>query len=344
MEKTLKEIAELIDGAISAKDEDIKITGLENIEGARTGDLIFAVEPYIEKAAQSEASAVIISKDVANFPLPTIRVDEPKAAFAKLLMIFTPKLKHKVEISEKAHIGENVKIADNVTIMPFAVIDDNAEIESGAVIYPHVYIGQYSKIGENSVIYSSATIREYCQVGKNCIIHSSAVIGADGFGFTTKDGVHTKVPQIGNVVIEDDVEIGAHVGIDRAAMGSTVIGRGTKIDNLVHIGHNCKIGANCLIVAQTGISGSVIVGHNVTFGGQVGTSGHIKIGSNSVFTARTGISKNMPDGVMCSGFPIQPHTEWLRTQTAVKKLPELIKRVKQLEKQLESKNEESSQD
>ena len=334
MEKSLKEIADLIGGIIAPENENIIITGLENIEGALRGDLIFAIEPHLDEAKTSKASAAIVPLDTEDFPLPSIRSADPKAAFAKLLQVFTPKLEIKVGISNKAHIGSNVKIAEDVTIMPFAVIDDNAEIESGVVIYPHVYVGQFAKIGAGSIIYPSVTIREYCQVGKNCIIHPSAVVGSDGFGFTTKDGIHTKVPQVGNVVIEDDVEIGAHVGIDRAAMGSTVIGHGTKIDNLVHIGHNCKIGANCLIVAQTGISGSTTVGNNVTFGGQVGTVGHITIGSNSVFAARTGISKSMPDGVFCAGFPIQTHTDWLKTQAAIRQLPELIKKVRQLEAEL----------
>ena len=334
MEKSLKEIAELIGGIIAPENENVIITGLENIEGALRGDLIFAIEPHLDEAKTSKASAAIVPLDTEDFPLPSIRSADPKAAFAKLLQVFTPKLEIKTGISDKAYIGINVKIAEDVTIMPFAVVDDNAEIESGVVIYPHVYVGQFAKIGARSILYPSVTIREYCQVGKNCIIHPSAVVGSDGFGFTTKDGVHTKVPQVGNVVVEDDVEIGAHVGIDRAAMGSTVIGQGTKIDNLVHIGHNCKIGANCLIVAQTGISGSTTVGNNVTFGGQVGTVGHITIGSNSVFAARTGISKSMPDGVFCAGFPIQSHTEWLKTQAAIRQLPELIKKVRQLETEL----------
>ena len=338
MEKTLKEIADLISGITKPEDENLKITGLGNISDAKSGDLIFAVDSHLEEAKNSKAAAVIIPLEIENFPLPTIRVADPKAAFAKLLMIFTQKLQIKTGISPKAHIGENVKIGENVTIMPFAVVDDNAEIDSNVTIYPHVYIGQYAKIGEGSIIYSSVTVREYCQIGKNCVIHSSAVIGSDGFGFTTKDGVHTKVPQIGNVVIEDDVEIGALVGIDRAAMGSTVIGHGTKIDNLVHIGHNCKLGANCLVVAQTGLSGSTIVGHNVTFGGQVGTSGHLNIGSNSVFAARSGISKSIPESSFCAGFPIQSHTEWLKTQAAMRQLPNLIKRIKQLEEQLKNKS------
>ena len=218
--------------------------------------------------------------------------------------------------------------------MPMAFVDDYAVIGDGVTLYPHTYIGQYAEIGNDSVIYSSATIREHCKVGQRVIVHSSAVIGADGFGFTTKDGVHTKVPQVGNVVLEDDVEIGAHAGIDRATIGSTVIGRGTKIDNLVHIGHNCKIGPGNLIVAQTGISGSTTSGPNVTFGGQTGTVGHINIGGNSVFAARSGIIGNTPEGVFYAGFPARPHQEWLRMQAHLQKITDMAKKVKQLEKKL----------
>lgn len=335
MEKILQEIAELIGGEL-AGDGSIKISGLSNIKMAKAGDLIFAVPPHLDAAKNSAASAVLVPLDTKDFPKPAIKVKDPRAAFATLLELFTPKIKIPVGISPKAHIGKDVKISDGVTIMPFAVVDDGAEIKSGTIIYPHVYIGQHVTIDENTIIYSSATIREFCKIGKRCVIHSSAVVGSDGFGFTTAGGVHTKVPQVGNVIIEDDVEIGAHVGIDRAAMGSTIIGHGTKIDNLVHIAHNCKIGANCLIVAQTGISGSTTVGDNVTFGGQVGTVGHITIGGNSVYAARSGISKSMPEGFFGSGFPIQSHSEWLRHQAALKKVPELIEKIRRLEQELES--------
>lgn len=335
MEKILREIAALVDGEL-AGDGEIKISGLSNIPMARAGDLIFAVPPHLDEAKICAASAVLIPNDVENFPKPAIKVADPRAAFAKLLEMFTPKIEIQKGISPKAHIGNDVKIADDVTIMPFAVVDNGAEIKSGAVIYSHVYIGQHVTIGEDTVIYSSATVREFCKIGRRCVIHSSAVIGADGFGFTTKNGVHTKIPQVGNVIVEDDVEIGAHVGIDRAAMGSTIIGHGTKIDNLVHIAHNCKIGANCLIVAQTGISGSVTVGDNVTFGGQVGTVGHITIGGNSVYAARSGISKNMPEGFFGCGFPIQSHSEWLRHQAALKKVPELIEKIRKLEQTIDA--------
>lgn len=336
MRKTLNEIAEIIGGEVIG-DGALEISGLESLNTAKTGDLAFADENHAAFAKDSAASAVIVP---ANFdgelPANSVKVTEPKAAFAKLMEIFTPKVTIPDGVSPDAFIGANTKIDGTAKVMAFAYIDDGAEIGGGAVIYPYVYIGQGVKIGAGTVIYSGVTIRENCAIGARCVIHSSAVIGADGFGFTTKNGVHTKVPQIGNVVVEDDVEIGALVGIDRAAMGSTVIGHGTKIDNLVHIGHNCKIGANCLIVAQTGISGSTIVGDNVTFGGQVGTVGHIKIGGNSVYAARSGISKDMPEGYFGAGFPIQPHAEWLRLQAALKKVPELIKKVQQLERKLDT--------
>ncbi len=333
MEKTLQEIAELIGGTL-AGDGSVKISGLANISAARAGDLIFAVPPHLDEAKSCAAAAVLIPLDAENFPKPAIKISDPRAAFAKLLSLFAPKIKIPVGISDKAHIGRDAKISSEASVMPFAVIDDGARIERGAIIYPHVYIGRHAMIGSDTIVYSSATVREFCKIGSRCVIHSSAVIGSDGFGFTTKDGVHTKVPQVGNVIIEDDVEVGAHVGIDRAAMGSTIIGHGTKIDNLVHIGHNCKIGANCLIVAQTGISGSTTVGDNVTFGGQVGTVGHINIGGNSVYAARSGISKNMPEGFFGAGFPIQSHSDWLRNQAALKRVPELLEKIHLLEDEI----------
>lgn len=338
MKKTLKEIADFLGGRLEG-DGSVEIRGLESIESAGAQDLIFAVEPHIEEARSSKAAAVLLPLDAGEFSIPAIYVPEPKAAFARLLELFTPKLEFPQGVSAEAHVGKNVKLGKDVVIMPFAVVDDHSVIGDRVMIYPHVYVGQHVEIEEDTVLYSNVTVREYCHIGKRCVVHSSAVIGSDGFGFTTKDGVHTKVPQVGNVILEDDVEIGAHDGIDRAAMGSTVIGHGTKIDNLVHIGHNCKIGPNCLIVAQTGISGSTTVGHNVTFGGQVGTVGHIHIGANSIYAARSGIIGDMPEGVFCAGFPVQSHAEWLRMQAAMKHLPEMRKEIKKLKKLLEEKKD-----
>ena len=334
MKMTLGEIATLVNGRL-AGDASLTVEGAANLENARETDVTFAVEPHIQEAKAVKAGAILLPEGTETFPIPAIYVEDPRAAFAKLLEAFTPPLSFPEGVSKLAYVGEGAKIAADAVVMPFAVLDAHAVVESGAVIYPHVYIGQYATIGEKTVVYSNATVREHCRVGKRAVIHSSAVVGSDGFGFTTKDGVHTKVPQVGNVVVEDDVEIGAHVGIDRATTGSTVIGRGTKIDNLVHIGHNCRIGANNIIVAQTGISGSTETGPNVTFGGQTGTVGHIKIGGNSLYAARSGIIGDMPEGYIGAGFPVQTHQEWLRMQSALRKLPALMKRVKQLEKKAE---------
>ena len=336
MQKTLAEIAQLIDGEIVG-DGAVKITGLNRLDAAGEGDLAFADMAHAPLAKSSKATAVLMpAKFSGEFPQNAIKIqaENPRPVFAKLLEIFTPKIEIPVGVSDKAFVGENVTLGENVSIMPFAYVGDNAVIGDGVKIYPHTYIGNFAKIDSDTVIFSNVTVREYCKIGKRCVIHASTVIGADGFGFTTVDGVHTKVPQVGNVVVGDDVEIGANVGIDRAAMGSTLIGSGTKIDNLVHIAHNCIIGKNCLIVAQTGISGSTVVGDNVTFGGQVGTVGHIKIGSNSVYAARSGISKSMPENFFGAGFPIQPHGDWLRLQSALKKVPELLKKVSKIEKLL----------
>lgn len=334
MNMTLQEIATLVNGRL-AGNPDLVISGVNNIEGANVNDITFADEAHVEAAAASKAGAVLLPAGVeTEFPLPAVYVENTRAAFAILLTTFTPPIFHQPGVSPEAHIGNDVKIGKGVTILPFAYVDDHAVIGDRVTIYPHVYVGQYAVVDDDATLYSSVTIREHCKVGKRVIVHSSAVIGADGFGFTTKDGLHTKVPQVGNVVLEDDVEIGAHAGIDRATIGSTVIGSGTKIDNLVHIGHNCHIGPNNLIVAQVGISGSTNTGSNVTFGGQTGTVGHINIGGNSVFAARSGIIGNTPEGVFYAGFPARPHQEWLRMQAHLQKITDMSKKLKALEKKV----------
>lgn len=333
MKKTLKEIAEMI-GGVCSKEEQMEICALADIDHAGPGHLTFAVPPHLEKAEQSNAGAVIIGTDVESFAKPAIRVANPRAAFARLLTAFAPRAEVKRGIHPTAVIGQGVMIGKNVAIMAYAVIDDNVTIGDNTIIYPHTYVGVGAKIGADSILYPSVTVYEGCQVGNRNIIHSSTVIGGDGFGFVTTDGAHNKVPQVGNVILEDDVEIGAHVGIDRATMDSTVVGKGTKIDNLVHLGHNVVLGEGCLVVAQTGISGSTIVGHHVTFGGQCGTVGHIKVGSNSVLAARSGLIADVPENSFFAGFPAGPHVNWLRQEASSRKVPDLIKQVKKLEKRL----------
>lgn len=333
MEKTLKEIAELVDGELLGE-EDLVITGVTNIEDAGQTDITFAVPPHLEKAIVSEAAAVIIPDTITEFAKPAIRVANPRMAFTKLLEAFTPPIMVKREIHATAVLGRNVQLGQNVAIMPYAVIADDVIIGDNTVIYPHAYIGQGAKIGADVLIHANVTIREYCQVGNRVIVQNGSVIGSDGFGYVTVQGRHHKVPQVGIVVIEDDVEVGANVGIDRATTGSTIVRQGTKIDNFVHLAHNVTVGENCLFVAFTGIAGSAKIGNNVTFAGQSGSAGHLTIGDNCVFAARSAIISDVPAGSFYAGFPARPHKEWLRAEASLHKLPDLLKKVRELEKRL----------
>ena len=333
MKKTLREIAALVNGTLTG-DGDIEITGVTNIGDATATDISFAVAPHLDKAAQSIAAAIIIPDTVAEFAKPAIRVANPRVAFVSLLKIFTPQIVVQPGVHSTAVIGEGVTIGENVSIMAYAVVADNVKIGDDAVIYPHTYIGRGATIGSESLIYSNVTVSHDCHIGKRGIVHSGTVIGSDGFGFITVNGRHQKVPQVGNVIIEDDVEIGANVAIDRATTGSTIVKNGTKIDNLVHLAHNVVVGENCFLVAQTGIAGSVKIGNHVTFAGQSGSAGHLTIGDNCVFAARSAPISDIPAGSFCAGFPARPHKEWLRSEASAGKVPDLIKKVRDLERRL----------
>ena len=333
MQKTLEEITAIVEGTLLGEGT-ISITGITNIEEAGANDITFAVAPHIEKAAASKAAAVILPRQVQGFSKPAILVENPRLAFTKLLEIFTPPIKVNREVHSTAVIGEQVVIGKNVAIMPYVVIADGASVGDNTVIYPHTYVGEGATIGVDSILYPNVTIREHCQVGSRVIIHSGAVIGSDGFGFVTEGGRHIKVPQVGNVVLEDDVEIGAQVAIDRATTTSTIVGKGTKIDNLVHLAHNVEVGSHCFLVAQTGIAGSTKIGNHCIFAGQSGSAGHINIGDNCVFAARTAVISDVPSNSFYAGFPARPHKEWIKSQAGVHKLPDIMKKVRELEKRL----------
>ncbi len=333
MEMTLKEISQVINGELIG-DENRIISVVTNINDAEATAITFAVEPHLEAAKNSKAGAIIVERNVTDFKQNIIKVDNPRVAFMKLLVLFAPTVTIKKEVHPTAIIGENVELGENVAIMPYVVIADNVKIGDNTVLYSHSFIGEKTVIGKDSVIYPNVTVREGAQIGNAVIIHSGAVIGSDGFGFVTQAGKHNKVPQVGNVIIEDNVEIGANVAIDRATTGSTIIKSGTKVDNLVHIAHNVVIGENGLVVAQTGIAGSTIVGSNVTFAGQCGCVGHIKIGDNTVFAARSAPINDVPANSFYAGFPAKPHKEWLRTKAGVNKVPDMLKKIKELEKRL----------
>lgn len=333
MKKTLREIAELVNGTLLG-DGEIEIAGVTNIEEATIADITFAVAPHLDKAAGSAAAAVIIPDTITEFAKPAIRVENPRIAFVSLLKVFMPQVEIEPGIHTTAVIGKDAIIGENVSIMAYAVIADHAEIGDHTIVYPHTYIGNRAKVGSESLIYPNVTVGAGCHIGNRAIIHSGAVIGSDGFGFITVGGCHQKVPQVGNVLIEDDVEIGANVAIDRATTGSTIVKRGTKIDNLVHLAHNVVVGENCFFVAQTGIAGSVKIGNNVTFAGQSGSAGHLTIGDHCVFAAKAGVISDVPAGSFYAGFPARPHKEWLRAEASANKVPDLIKKVRDLEKRL----------
>ncbi len=338
MEKTVRELAEFLHGRLENDAPDLKITGVNGLVEAGPQDISFAVPPHVEHCHLSKAGVMVIGFDDPKLPdnRPVIRVENPRAAFAALLELFRHRADVERVVSDRAYIAPTAKIGNNVAVMPFAYIDDGAEIGDGTVIYPHVYVGKNVKTGSDCVFYPSATIREGCVLGNKIVLQSGAVIGGDGFGYITdkKTGKHSFVLQAGNVVLEDEVEVGSNSCIDRATAGSTVVGAGTKIDNLVHLGHNDVLGKNCLVVAHVGISGSVTAGDNCVFAGQVGTVGHITIGNNCQFAGRTGITHNIPDNSVCAGFPAQPYKEWLKQEANLRKVGDLVKKVKELEKAL----------
>ena len=333
MKMKLSDIADLVDGSVLG-DSSIEVAGVAGLQDAGENDITFAVPPHLEKAAISEAAAVIIPDTVTEFAKPAIRVSNPRVAFTKLVETFFQPVPVNRGVHSAAVIGQDVKLGENVAIMAYAVIADEAVIGDNTIVYPHTYIGHKAVIGNDCLVYPNVTIRENCEIGSRVIIHSGAVLGSDGFGFVTQQGEHHKVPQVGNVIIEDDVEIGANSAIDRATASSTIVKKGTKIDNLVHLAHNVILGENCLIVAQTGIAGSAKIGRNVTFAGQSGSAGHLTIGDNCTFAARSAPISDVPANSLFAGFPARPHREWLRGEAAIGKVPDIIKKVRDLEKRL----------
>lgn len=333
MEKTLRELAEYLQGTLENEDQKLIVTGVNGLVEAGPQDISFAVPPHVEHCHLSKAGVMVLAPEYPKLDRPVIRVKDPRAAFAALLELFRAREDVERVISPLAFVAASAKIGKNVAIQPFAVIEEDAEIGDDSVIYPHVYVGKHVKIGKACTFYPQVTIRENCVIGNNVVLQSGCVIGGDGFGYITdkKTGRHSSVLQAGNVVLEDEVEIGNNTCIDRATAGSTIVGAGTKIDNLVHLGHNDVLGKNCLVVAHVGISGSVTVGDNVTFAGQVGTVGHITIGDNCVFGGKTGITNNVPSNSFYAGFPARPHKEWLKQEANLRKIGDLLKKVKVLE-------------
>lgn len=336
MRKTLGEIAKHVGGELIGR-PDLIITGVCGIKEAQEGEITFvANNKYFSLIKATKASAILAPLDVPVSGKAVIRSKNPSLAFAQTMALFMEnEFKPLKGIHPTAVISKEAVIGKNVNIGPYAVIEANAEIGDNSTIHSGCYIGQRTTLGKECLIYSNVVIREKVTIGNRVIIHSGTVVGSDGFGFVSLNGVHEKLPQIGVVIIEDNVEIGANVTIDRARFDKTFIGQGTKIDNLVQIAHNVHVGRNCIIVSQVGISGSVVIEDNVVLAGQVGIAGHLTIGEGSVVTAKSGVSKSIPPKTMVWGIPAKPHLHAKRVNAAMQKLPDYVKTIAELKQRIQ---------
>jgi UDP-3-O-[3-hydroxymyristoyl] glucosamine N-acyltransferase len=338
MKFTVEQIAQIINGTVEGNNAAI-ISKFNKIEEGTTESISFLANPKYESFLyHSEATAIIIAKDLLLKSKPKsslIRVEDPYLAFTVLLQKYQDLIvSNEVGINKQAFIDENVQIGEQLYIGPFTSIEENCIIGNNTKIHSKVSIGKNVKIGNNCTIHSGVVIYTDTIIGNNCTIHSNAVIGSDGFGFAPKsDGTYSAIPQLGNVILEDWVSIGSNTTIDRATLGSTKIGKGVKIDNLVQIAHNVEIGANTVIAAQTGVSGSTKIGENCMLGGQVGVAGHITIADNTVVTAQSGVTKSIKKkGLILGGTPASNNSEYLKRNALIRKLPEIFEKLNQLEK------------
>lgn len=330
----LADLVRLLNGDPSG-DLSTPINGAAALTEATKGDITFAAEAkFLQEAQNTQAAAIIVPRDFPELNKPVIRVSAPRLAWAKVLEVFAPQKDIPLGVHETARIGTDTVLGDNVSVQAHAYIGERVKLGDRVVVYPGVYIGNDVEIGDDTIIYAHVVIRERVSIGRRCILHPGAVLGADGFGFVTTPQGHYKVPHIGTVIIEDDVEIGANTTIDRGTTGATHIGRGTKIDNLVQVGHNVQIGAKCLIVALTGIAGSSILCDSVTMAGQSGIAGHLTVGENSVVMSRGLVASSLDANSVVSGFPARPHTENMRILAEERRLPALRKTVNAMQKQL----------
>ena len=341
MKATLRDIAALINGSVDASQVDLPITGLASVSDSGEGDLTFYGNPrYLGALKAAKATAALVPLDFAEeIPAIQVRVENPSLAFAKVLEHFRPPaVTYPPGIHPSAVIATDAFIGENVSIQACAVIESGAKVGANSIVGAHVYLGHNAVIGENCHIYPNVTIRENSLLGDRVIIHSGTVIGSDGFGYETQGGKHLKIPQIGIVQIDNDVEIGANTAIDRARFGRTWIQEGTKIDNLVQIAHNVVVGKHSIIVSQVGISGSTRLGSYVTLAGQVGVVGHIQIGDQVIVGAKSGVSKSIPSGQRWYGIPAGPAEDYKVRLGYVGRLKRLYERVKHLESLLSPKN------
>ena len=338
MKFTALQIAEVLGGEVEGNPE-IEVYKLSKIEEGCEGSISFLANPkYKHFIYTTDASIVIVGKDFeAETPIKAtlVKVEDDYLAFSRLLEFYNNVKLNKVGIEQPSFIAATASLGQNVYVGAFAYIGENVIIGENVKIYPHVYIGDNAVIGDNVTLFAGCKVYSETVIGKNCTLHSGVVLGADGFGFTPNDeGVYSKVPQIGNVILEDDVEIGANSTVDRATLGSTIIRKGVKLDNQIQIAHNVEIGKNTVIAAQTGIAGSTKIGESCTIGGQVGIVGHLQIGNRVRIQAQTGVGRNLKDDEVIQGSPALGYAEYNKSYVIFRKLPNLQKRIEDLEKKI----------
>lgn len=334
----LSELAELTSARVDGPVGDIEITGAAGLDDARSGDVSFLANPrYTPKVNTTQASAIYLSEDAPiERDIPVLRAKNPYLAYTRALRLFHPEPKFSIFVHESAVIDRSAEVAENVWIGAGVVIGPGCRIAGGVRLYPNVTVYENVTIAKDSIIHSGTVIRERTQIGERVVIHNNVVVGCDGFGYA-KDEQKSwlKIPQTGRVVIEDDVEIGAGTTIDRASVGESRIGRGTKLDNLVQIGHSCTIGEDSLLCAQVGLAGSSHIGSRVILAGQAGVAGHLTIGDDVVLTAKSATSHDVPAGKVISGIPAFDNRDWLRSTAAFRRLGEMQRKLRELEKKIE---------
>ena len=346
MEFTAKQIADFLQGEIEGN-PNVKVNNFAKIEEGKPGTLSFLSNPkYTHYIYNTQADIVLVNADFKaekEIKATLIRVANSYEALAKLLELVEKSKPTKVGIEPMSYVASSAKIGKEVYIAGFAYVSENAIVGNNSKVFPHVFVGENVIIGNNVTLYSGAKIYAGCKIGDNSIIHAGAVIGSDGFGFAPQaDGSYHKIPQMGNVVIENNVEIGANTVIDRAVMDSTIIKEGVKLDNLIQIAHNVEIGKNTVMASQSGVSGSTKIGENCVFGGQVGLAGHLKIGNNVKLGAQSGIMKNLKEGSELIGSPAIPIRDWYKSSVIFGKLPQMYREIAQLKKEINELKDKNS--
>ena len=338
--KRLGELAALVGGQVEG-DATLEVQGVAGLEEATAGQLSFYANPRYKKAlAKTRASAVLVGTDAppAAPAVVYVRVENPHLAFAQISQSFHPRRAFAAGRSDRAFIHPDAKVHSEATVLPFATVGRGAVIGARAVLHPGVFVGEHAQVGDDSVLHPNAVVSDHCVIGQRCILHANSVVGADGFGFAfdPKALAHVKIPQAGIARLEDDVELGACSCVDRATLGETVVGRGSKIDNLVQIAHNVTIGPLSIVCAQAGISGSTALGQGVVLGGQAGIAGHLKIGSLARIGAQAGVPQDVEEGANLMGTPTMPMLGWYRSSATFEKLPQMARELKSLRKRLEA--------